>query len=74
MNKDKQSSFRDRLYDILEAVRYGDRNGLIHDAHKAVIDLVKSELVPNEYVVGSRTDYEVGFNKCRQEILDKLGN
>ena len=74
MNKDKQSSFSEKLTDILNQLCHGAYTGKYTDeqAHKAILDLVKS-IVPDEKYVDEEPPYCAKYwNICRQEILDKL--
>ena len=76
MNKDKQSSFSEKLMLQLEALWHDDIGVNAWNTHKAIIDLVKS-IVPDQKPVWDKDPdgdigNNIGFNKCRQEILDKL--
>ena len=75
MNKDKQSSFREKAEEILAKFDNGHYSG-DQDCANHIIDLVKS-IVPEPQEVGEPIHLHEALvvgahNKCRQEILDKL--
>jgi len=79
MNKDKQSSFVEKLDKLIEdfegmCIDGNESEQDVRNFKQALLDLVKSELVPdvNDLDKGYRLVWEEGVTQCRQEILDKL--
>jgi hypothetical protein len=70
MNKDKQSSFGEKVSNILHELNIYPVK--VEIATEQIVELVKSELVPDESKSTCVCDRDACWNDCRQEILDKL--
>ena len=70
-----EKCFREKLKDILHDLYYADHYKAEDNAHKDIIELIKS-IVPEKkkYTHTADEHYfrKVGFNKCRAELLKTI--
>jgi len=67
----KPGEFEEKLWDVLENLRFGDKSENVEDSYAEILKLVKGIVPDNTYAADEI--YEQGWSDCRLSILKALG-